>query len=163
MLCILSSVRWHTVVCLLLLFVNRCQYKTVTAMENLYQDNTPGCYMNATLELLAQRISLDEFLDRCLAHFGPTERRVHHSSDDCSLDGSVYPLLSRGGKFGLMAAAIKACETDPLASSLTGEHFQLNTYILYKVDMANSERLLLAIKVRLWRLILKHLRLVMLV
>ncbi|KAL6697210.1 NACHT and ankyrin domain protein [Trichoderma pleuroticola] len=90
-------------------------------METIRFDDTPGCYMNAVHELLKQKISLDEFFIRCLAHYGPKEERTHHPPDDCRLQNAVLCLLWEGEEFGLMAAAMKACEDDPLASSYNSE------------------------------------------
>ncbi|KAL7941548.1 hypothetical protein V8C42DRAFT_178001 [Trichoderma barbatum] len=88
-------------------------------METIHYDNTPRCYMNAVHELSEQTITLDEFFTRCLAHYGPTGQRVHHPPDDCNIGTSVKCLMTEGKEFGLLAGAMKACETDPLAYSYT--------------------------------------------
>jgi hypothetical protein len=52
------------------------------AIVRLCGDTTPGCYMNAVVELAASKLQLGDILKQCMSHFQPIEQRVHHLSDD---------------------------------------------------------------------------------
>ncbi|KAL7810717.1 NACHT and ankyrin domain protein [Trichoderma aethiopicum] len=97
-------------------------------MARLYGDTTPGCYVNAVIELAAGRIQLNDFFKQCLAHFGPLEQRAHHGPDDNPLSDFIGPLMWSGKRFGPMACAIKICETDPVIGSIHGN--KLEPYFL---------------------------------
>lgn len=114
---------------LLLVFYTQQLPKEATTMVSLFDDTTPGCYVNAVSELAAEKIQLGEFFKRCLAHFGPVEQRAHHLPDGSMLSDFIRPLMWIGKQFGPMACAIKICEMDPLIASFSGKgHLKLCIY-----------------------------------
>lgn len=77
----------------------------------------PGCYLDTASAHKEGQISSLEFFQRVLRHLGPLETRVRHPDDDRPL--FLNPLFWKG-RFGPVAAAIKLCESDPLAASAKG-------------------------------------------
>ncbi|KAK6834921.1 hypothetical protein PG987_009615 [Apiospora arundinis] len=69
------------------------------------------CFLDTVDQAIRRQITLDEFLRRCLAHFGPDG--VSHTKDDEPV--AMARKCFDEGRWGWLAAAFSLCLADPVA------------------------------------------------